>query len=88
MARWRMASFQSVRPEGSSISLNTMSMRPSRMASLPATWWYSDMASTPSSWASLRMLSDPAPSRSASSTAVSSTRCLVSGGRGARLGSV
>jgi D-arabinose 1-dehydrogenase-like Zn-dependent alcohol dehydrogenase len=36
----------------------TTSTMPSRMASLLATWWYSDIASTPSSWASLRMLSD------------------------------
>src|SRR5215211_954049 len=83
-----MASFQPTSPEGSSISAKTTSTMPSRMAALLATWWYSDMASTPSSVASLRMLSDPTPSRSARATAASRTRCLVSGIRGAGLGSV
>ena len=83
IARWRMAALQPISPGGSSISPKTTSMMPSRMASLPATWWYSDMASTPSSWASLRMLSDPTPSRSASATAACSTRCR-SGGLGVR----
>ena len=54
---------------GTSISPNTTSTMPSRMSSLLATWWYSDIASTPSSWASRRIVSASMPSRSATATA-------------------
>src|SRR5919199_1307717 len=46
------------------------------------------MASTPSSCASLRMLSDPTPSRSARAMAARSTRSLLSGARGSAFESV
>jgi hypothetical protein len=46
------------------------------------------MASTPSSLASLRMLSDPTPSRSARATAARRIRSRLKGARGAGLGSV
>ncbi len=42
---------------------------PSRIWSLFATWWYTDIGFTPSDWASERIVSEPIPPSSAISRA-------------------
>ena len=53
IARCRMATFQSRSWAGSSISLNTASIMPSRRSSLLETWLYSDIVPPPSCLAEL-----------------------------------